>query len=84
MNGTTTRAINDFKNIMEDVFHYKNEDDMLPSLGSINVKGPLKVQEYYELSGKYTKSSINFNFLYILKDFNSFITIITIIIIYFS
>ncbi|KAI7854657.1 mediator complex subunit 13 C-terminal-domain-containing protein [Circinella umbellata] len=52
LNGKTTHAISDFKNIMESVFHYKNEDDMLPSLGSICVKGPLKVQEYYELSAE--------------------------------
>ncbi|KAI9278643.1 mediator complex subunit 13 C-terminal-domain-containing protein [Phascolomyces articulosus] len=52
LNGTTTRAISDFKQILEGVFHYQTEDDMLPSLGSISVKGPLKVQDYYELSAE--------------------------------
>ena len=66
---------------MEDIFHYKNEDDMLPSLGSISVKGPLKVQEYYELSGKHTKRSISFKFFVYISRFDSLITIVTI---YFS
>ncbi|KAI8142064.1 mediator complex subunit 13 C-terminal-domain-containing protein [Fennellomyces sp. T-0311] len=47
---TTTRAISDFKSILEEVFHSDSDGDLIPPIGSVTVKGPLKVQEFYELS----------------------------------
>lgn len=53
----------DFKNVLSSIFHQQksrsNTDgidnmciDSLPLPASVTVKGPLNVQQYYDLSGK--------------------------------
>ncbi|KAI9499248.1 mediator complex subunit 13 C-terminal-domain-containing protein [Zychaea mexicana] len=52
LSGTTARAIHDFKTILKGIFQPTADEETIPPIGSIGVKGPLKVQEYYELSAE--------------------------------